>query len=93
MSNGKKYFVPKFQRDYYWERENWEMLWEDIEVVLQSNNELHYMGFLILQPTVQTEFKIIDEQQRLTTIKHLYKKCFTKSSRGHDKLMKSTHYR
>ncbi len=67
LSNGKKYFVPKFQRDYSWENEHWEIFWEDIENVLQGENEYHYMGYLVLQEAEQNQFKIIDGQQRLTT--------------------------
>ena len=29
MGNGLKYHVPRFQRDYSWEGEQWEDLWED----------------------------------------------------------------
>ena len=25
FGNGKKYFVPKFQRDYSWENEHWRI--------------------------------------------------------------------
>ena len=39
LSNGKKYIVPKFQRDYSWENEHWEILWEDIERILQNKKE------------------------------------------------------
>jgi len=67
LSNGKKYFVPKFQRDYSWENEQWTIFWEDIENVLQEENEYHYMGYLVLQGAEKNQFKIIDGQQRLTT--------------------------
>ena len=69
FSNGKKYFVPKFQRDYSWENEHWEMFWEDIEFILNQEEDYHYMGYLVLQnaETERNTFKIIDGQQRLTT--------------------------
>lgn len=67
FSNGKKYFVPKFQRDYSWEQEHWEIFWEDIENLLNTNDEYHYMGYLVLQEEVQNHYRIIDGQQRLTT--------------------------
>ncbi len=66
MGNGKSYVVPKFQRDYSWEEEQWEDLWQDI-IELQSDDE-HYMGHLLLQTDNKKDYTIIDGQQRLTTI-------------------------
>ena len=65
LSNGKRYFVPKFQRDYSWDREHWEDLWEDIH--LMEEYDYHYMGYLVIQEEDKNFFKIIDGQQRLTT--------------------------
>ena len=65
LSNGKKYFVPKFQRDYSWETEQLEDLWDDIN--LMGDDDYHYMGYLVIQGTEKNTFKIIDGQQRLTT--------------------------
>ena len=65
LSNGKRYFVPKFQRDYSWDREQWEDLWEDIH--LMEEYDYHYMGYLVIQEEDKNFFKIIDGQQRLTT--------------------------
>ncbi len=66
LGNGKKYFVPKFQRDYSWKSEQLEVLWEDIESVIESPEDYHYMGYLVLEE-IKGGFKIIDGQQRLTT--------------------------
>ncbi|MEM9696962.1 MAG: DUF262 domain-containing protein, partial [Myxococcota bacterium] len=33
LSNGVRYEVPRFQRDYAWEQEQWEDLWSDIESI------------------------------------------------------------
>ncbi|MBX3170172.1 MAG: DUF262 domain-containing protein [Candidatus Eremiobacteraeota bacterium] len=30
VGNGKRLIVPPFQRDYAWERDNWEDLWTDL---------------------------------------------------------------
>lgn len=67
LANGKVYHVPQFQRDYSWERDNWEDLWNDIEETAQSNSP-HYMGSLVFQSTKGKAFLIIDGQQRLTTL-------------------------
>lgn len=67
MSNGVKYNVPRFQRDYSWDQEQWEELWEDIE---NLNEEEHYMGYIVLQRNEKDKnnFVIIDGQQRLITL-------------------------
>jgi len=67
LGNGKIYQVPQFQRDYSWEQDNWEDLWNDIEVAMESDS-LHYMGSVVLQNTKTKSFLIIDGQQRLRMI-------------------------
>ena len=58
--------VPMFQRDYSWNEENWEDLWEDVERL--EEDEYHYMGNLVLKPIDKKTFEIIDGQQRFTTL-------------------------
>lgn len=67
LGNGKIYRVPQFQRDYSWEQDNWEDLWNDIELAAESKNA-HYMGSVVLQSTIGKEYLIIDGQQRFTTL-------------------------
>ncbi len=67
FSNGVKFNVPKFQRDYAWDLEQWEELWEDI-LGLDKEEDYHYMGYIVLQQKSQDEFVIIDGQQRLVTL-------------------------
>jgi uncharacterized protein with ParB-like and HNH nuclease domain len=52
IGNGKIYKVPPFQRDYSWQKENWEDLWQDI---LSSRDS-------------DKAFTIIDGQQRIATL-------------------------
>ncbi|MDR2859159.1 MAG: DUF262 domain-containing protein, partial [Mediterranea sp.] len=66
-SGGSIYKVPQFQRDYSWTQDNWEDLWNDIEIAME-NNQVHYMGSVVLQNTKNKEFLIIDGQQRFTTL-------------------------
>ncbi|MFO0321675.1 MAG: DUF262 domain-containing protein [Bacteroidota bacterium] len=68
IGNGKSYQVPIYQRDYSWDKDDWEDLWNDIaEIPLDKT---HYLGYLVLQPIKEVEesFWIIDGQQRLTTL-------------------------
>ena len=68
MGNGLRYEIPKFQRDYTWEAEHWDDLWQDIRALLANEDNEHYMGYLVLQTSNNKEFQIIDGQQRLTTM-------------------------
>ncbi|MCY4513295.1 MAG: DUF262 domain-containing HNH endonuclease family protein [Bdellovibrionales bacterium] len=68
MGNGLKYKVPRFQRDYSWQEEQWIDLWQDIKDIVPVENPFHYMGYLVLQSSDNENFTIIDGQQRLTTI-------------------------
>ena len=67
LSNGAKYRVPRFQRDYAWGKEQWEDLWADIETL--DEEKFHYMGYIVLQTKKNTDYEIvIDGQQRLVTM-------------------------
>jgi hypothetical protein len=66
MSNGVKYQIPRFQRDYTWKSEQWEDLWSDIETL--PKEKYHYMGYIVLQRQSQHDYTVIDGQQRLITL-------------------------
>jgi uncharacterized protein with ParB-like and HNH nuclease domain len=68
MGNGLRFEIPKFQRDYTWETEQWDDLWQDIKTLITNEENEHYMGYLVLQTTNNKNFHIIDGQQRLTTL-------------------------
>jgi uncharacterized protein with ParB-like and HNH nuclease domain len=67
IRNGKIYRVPQFQRDYSWEEDNWEDLWNDV-IHTADTHESHYMGSVVLQNDGGNVFWIIDGQQRFTTL-------------------------
>ena len=68
FGNGLTYNIPRFQRDYSWDLEQWEDLWSDIiETMSVDGDSAHYMGYLVLQSTNDKNFDVIDGQQRLTT--------------------------
>ncbi len=66
VGNGIQYQVPRFQRDYAWDRQQWEELWADIETIAEE--QFHYMGYIVLQRKGQYDFEVIDGQQRLITL-------------------------
>jgi uncharacterized protein with ParB-like and HNH nuclease domain len=82
ISGDRQFVIPLFQRVYSWEKRQWEMLWNDI-IELSDSNEAtesqreeprtHFMGSIVNFPTVSVpegvaKFLLIDGQQRLTTI-------------------------
>lgn len=67
FGNGMRYFIPKYQRDYSWDIEQWSDLWYDIKQLI-NEQESHYMGYLVLQTSDDKNYSVIDGQQRLTTI-------------------------
>ncbi|WP_338813279.1 DUF262 domain-containing HNH endonuclease family protein [Bernardetia sp. Wsw4-3y2] len=66
MSSNTRYLVPRFQRDYSWEQEQWEDLWNDIRELEQEGS--HYMGYIVLQQKEKNQYEIIDGQQRMVTL-------------------------
>lgn len=66
LNNGVKYKVPRFQRDYSWEREHLEELWNDM-CSLDAEGS-HYMGYIVLQQQSTHDFDVIDGQQRMVTL-------------------------
>jgi len=74
LSNGKSYSVPSYQRDYSWNQENWEDLWDDLATV-EASREDHYMGTIVLETGERKQFRIIDGQQRMATLSILILAC------------------
>ena len=68
IGNGKTYRVPPYQRDYAWNEEEWEDLWNDVLDLRERPDARHYMGALVVKGDSDREFTIIDGQQRLATI-------------------------
>lgn len=72
----RKYIIPRFQREYSWEVEELDTLWDDlfdnvkIEAGLPSAAE-YFMGSLVLvgddDDTQSIERQVVDGQQRLMT--------------------------
>lgn len=69
ISGPKQFLIPVFQRDYKWQKDNWQKLWDDIT---RAGNEGHFAGSIVFvqEPAFPTmpKYLIIDGQQRLTTL-------------------------
>lgn len=69
IGNGKKYKIPEFQRDFSWNEENWEDLWQDLIDIYTDKEPQHYMGTIVLQNLKEKKtFLVVDGQQRITTL-------------------------
>jgi uncharacterized protein with ParB-like and HNH nuclease domain len=71
--NSVSYKIPKYQREYVWNKTNWEALFDDIE----ESNGGHFMGSIICINTQKDSLKpamieLVDGQQRMTTISIFY---------------------
>jgi uncharacterized protein with ParB-like and HNH nuclease domain len=70
----KQYVIPLFQRPYSWEKKWWDLLWNDLCAIYNTEkNRTHFIGSIVTMPTVSvpegvTKYLLIDGQQRLTTI-------------------------
>ena len=73
LFTGKLLRVPHYQRDYAWEPENVDDLWNDIQEMLALSVS-HYLGTFILANAGQGQLHdIVDGQQRLITLTMLLK--------------------
>lgn len=65
---GKTLEIPAYQRDYAWSTSNIDDLFEDIEEAMELDGG-HYLGTFILSQLGRTApVKVVDGQQRLTTL-------------------------
>lgn len=69
----QRFFIPKYQREYVWRRENWEALFNDLEESLPG----HFLGSIICvnnqnDALAGGRLELIDGQQRFTTISLLF---------------------
>ena len=72
LTNGDKYVIPMYQRNYAWGTVEIETLIKDIiDAYNRDPNLTYYLGTLVVfekSTTSQSLFEVIDGQQRLTTL-------------------------
>ena len=71
--NQVSYYIPKYQREYIWKKENWESLFDDIDEGFGG----HFLGSIICINTETDSLRapnleLVDGQQRMTTISLFY---------------------
>lgn len=76
MEGSKKRFViPVYQRNYDWKTENCKQLFDDLVKIIRNKRRSHFFGSIVsvYNPDGRnTEFLVIDGQQRLTTVSLLF---------------------
>ena len=62
--------IPDYQRPYRWKVENAQILFDDLYASFKKNKEGEYrIGSIVLYyDNINNEYKIIDGQQRITTL-------------------------
>ena len=71
----KRFIIPVYQRNYDWRIENCKQLFDDLVKVVKDSRKSHFFGSLVsvYEPSGRnTEFLVIDGQQRLTTVSLLF---------------------
>lgn len=81
---GKKFIIPDYQRPYKWDEEKCETLWNDITnfFIEKKPNEEYFLGTIVTYKgdgaDSSNEIKIIDGQQRITSLLLLLRAFYAK---------------
>ena len=81
----KRFIIPVYQRNYDWKIENCKQLFDDLIEVIKNNRRSHFFGSLVsvyVPSGRNTEFLVIDGQQRLTTVSLLFLAMYNLISNG-----------
>lgn len=74
LLSSKLYEIPRNQRRYVWNKDNWDDLWSDLEFIVnnQQYGKRHFLGSIVLREEDRVigiqRYTIIDGQQRIITI-------------------------
>lgn len=78
LTGDPQFAIPLYQRTFAWQREQVQLLWDDIAEQVEALDEAtpgagHFLGSVVLAPTTQavgevTRWVVVDGQQRLTTL-------------------------
>lgn len=83
------FYIPNYQRDYAWGKDQFNDLWEDlkenVKVVEEkglSDESGHFLGTIVIAPHGYNAYDLIDGQQRMTTIFMLLYALLARSSKN-----------
>ena len=77
LNSSVQFVVPRYQREYTWTKEEALEFFEDLEEYLDSSTASLFLGTLIfdISEIAEKKIKVVDGQQRLTTILLLLIAC------------------
>lgn len=85
------YHIPKYQREYTWQKSQWNKLIQDID----ENDAGHFMGSIIcvmdgreLRPNEEKIYDLVDGQQRMTSLSLLMMAIYKKYKSLEDEIDK-----
>ncbi|HGH3374354.1 TPA: DUF262 domain-containing protein [Kluyvera cryocrescens] len=98
LSVNKRYFIPRYQRDFSWTKENIDELWSDLISSIERNDnntfscEEYFIGTLVLAGRDDSfEVEVVDGQQRLSVITMFISAiCRALSAAGSERAARST---
>ena len=70
-----RFIIPVYQRNYDWKEKNCEQLFDDLIKIVRGKRRSHFFGSIVSVHEGSgrnTEYVIIDGQQRVTTISLLF---------------------
>lgn len=94
---GKRLVIPVYQRNYDWKIEHCKQLYTDLKKIILQKRKSHFFGSIVSQSNPDgagsdDEYRIIDGQQRLTTVSLLFLAIYNLLDKGKliakDKLLK-----
>lgn len=71
LNGDQQFTIPIFQRRYDWSKKQCKQLFDDIKMIGESSDENHFLGTIVHlndKYDVISKYRVIDGQQRLTTI-------------------------
>jgi len=67
LKSNCSYVVPYFQREFSWEKDDWDDLLEDV-IKSMKQTRGHFFGFMTFKKAENDEIPIIEGQQRIATV-------------------------
>ncbi|WP_054750709.1 DUF262 domain-containing protein [Lacticaseibacillus thailandensis] len=67
LTENSNFAVPAYQRGYAWDVNQWEDFWSDLQEVVSSDEDDHFLGQVVVN-NLDGRAYIVDGQQRVTTV-------------------------
>ncbi|MGY8683731.1 DUF262 domain-containing HNH endonuclease family protein [Bradyrhizobium sp. UFLA05-153] len=67
LINENRFFVPTHQRDYRWEQEKVQKLFDDLTESMDRKDRFYFIGLMVFMGSEDGRLRVLDGQQRLAT--------------------------